>query len=45
MLLTMLEPEANVANEPARCTNFHPLLDKEVWVFTTDLLEVETVVQ
>jgi hypothetical protein len=45
ILLTMLEPEANVANEPARGTNFHPLPDKEVWGFTTDLLEVETVVQ
>lgn len=44
ILLTMLEPEADVANEPARGTNFHPLLDKEVRVFATDLLEVETVV-
>lgn len=45
ILLTMLEPEADVANEPARGDNFHTLLHKEVRVFTTNLLEVETVVQ
>jgi hypothetical protein len=45
ILLTMPEPEADVANEPARGTIFRPRLDKEARVFNTDLLEVETVVQ